>query len=966
MKTFRINIIYERPNPVTTIGTTTTTTTTTTTKLCIDPKLTLTPEQRNVVRSITFQQTQIIPEVIISESIITIVSQDEIKNTFIEITTPDGSEDEISTLSTPSDPRLGATPKTNCSTCAQDYSKCPGHFGYVDLGFYIYHPYYISYIIKVLQSVCNSCGGLLLSSDDIKRLNLDRYNPKDRLWYIAELSRKKICTRSPIIDGKPVICISNPIFQDGESSRTGQIVYKKEPKSPENYIMDIEDVLNILQHIDQKDLELMGFKYGQHPKNFIMRYWPILPPQDRPIVEQDGKIFRDDLTIMYNELLKDVNIYKKSSDPNIREQSKARIIDRIYHIINNTEGKYTQGPDRPLSSIKQRIQTKTGLIRGASMGKRVNFTARTVVSPDPNLRFGQVRIPEIFAKYLTQPVKVNQLNLEFVRDLYRRGKLVSITKGSGELKGRTFYIENDDRRSQTIEIGDIVSREAMNGDYFLVNRQPTLHKYGMMGHEIVLSPHLTIGLHPSVTVAYNADFDGDEMNLHAPQTIEAMVEVRGIMNVKNCVMNVQNNKPVIAAVYDALTGSYLLTQDNTKVDLHIFMDILSSMIEPPDYHEFLERVRRVNPSSIYYDNNSNIIGFSGRTLFSVLLPPDLYYRKGNVIIVDGILISGIITKDHIGISTGSIVQVLWINYGINVTTNFITNIGWLTNRWLDTNPVTVGIQDCLPNDPDLKSKIDKEIHKAILILESYSGIKLNNPIEEEKREQEIIGHLQNTRNNVSELVYKSITDNNRLKVMSLSGAKGTKVNIVQIMGILGQQFLRNQRIPITLGDGYRTLPYFTKDSIDPRARGFAANSFINGLDPAEFFFHQAASREGLLDISTKTPETGDLSHRLGKALEDMMVNYDGTVRNASMDIFQFIYGDDGFDPQELEIYTTNGIRQLSFINIDRTIERLNIKYGYGRGEDVSIVTTELDIIQQIDNINLFDDEEEDQYSAEED
>jgi DNA-directed RNA polymerase beta' subunit len=934
----------------------------------VEPELglTLTPQQRNVVRSITFQQTQIIPEVVITESIITIVSQDEIRENYIEITRPDGVEGEISTLSTPSDPRLGATPKTNCSTCAQDYSKCPGHFGYVDIGFYMYHPYFISYIIKVLQSVCNSCGRLLLSRDDIKRLNLDRYNPKDRLWYIAELSRKKTCTRQTKIGEVSVQCMSNPIFQDGESSRTGQVVYKEDPKSPELSVMKIEDVLKILEHIDQEDLELMGFKYGQHPKNFIMRYWPILPPQDRPIVEQDGKIFKDDLSIMYNELLKDVNAYKRlPTTSEQREQLKTSIIDRIYHIINNTDGKYTQGPDRPLSSIKQRIQTKTGLIRGASMGKRVNFTARTVISPDPNLRFGQVRVPEVFARYLTQPVKVNQLNLEFVRDLYRRGKLVSITKGSGEFKGRTFYIENDDRMSQTIEIGDIVSREAMNGDYLLVNRQPTLHKYGMMGHEIVLSPQLTIGLHPSVTVAYNADFDGDEMNLHAPQTIEAMTEVRGIMNVKHCVMNVQNNKPVIAAVYDALTGAYLLTQDKTKVDVHIFMDIMSSLIEPPDYYEFLERVRSINPSSIYYDDDNNIVGFSGKTLFSVLLPSDLYYRKGNVVIVDGVLISGVITKDHIGIATGSIVQVLWINYGINVTTNFITNVGWLTNRWLETNPVTVGIRDCLSTDPELKTKINQEIQKAVLILESYSGIKPNNPIEEEKREQEIIGHLQNTRNNVSELVYKSITDDNRLKVMSLSGAKGTKVNIVQIMGILGQQFLRNQRIPITLGDGYRTLPYFTKDSIDPRARGFAANSFIGGLDPAEFFFHQAASREGLLDISTKTPETGDLSHRLGKALEDMLVNYDGTVRNASMDVFQFVYGDDGFNPEELEIFTTTSGRQLSFINIDRTIERLNIKYGYKRGESTDTTTGEFDIVQQVDNINLSDDEEEDQYSIDE-
>jgi len=487
---------------------------------------------------------------------------------------------------------------------------------------------------------------------------------------------------------------------------------------------------------------------------------------------------------------------------------------------------------------------------------------------------------------------------------------------------------------------------------------------------------------------------GDEGNLHAPQTLEAITEVMQVMNVKNCIMNAQTNKPIIGVVYDALSGSYLLTQNETRVDIDTYMDCLMLMTARSQLASLEQRLTKFGiPSRVYYylDNNGQPIYVTaeqatqiqievtklveqaeqaritqqtqlakelearqiylrsfvpGRVLFSALLPEDFYYSKGDVYIINGILINGTITKDHIGTSHGSIIQALWKDYGRDRTVDFLTDVPFVVNRWLTDRPLTVGLKDCYPKDETHRQLLAEEIAKTTLSVQAL-GTRLADPVEEERHEKQVIGYLHAAKNIGSRISTEKLTPDNSLRVMAESGAKGSTSNIAQITGLLGQQFIKgSQRMPMSLSGGTRCLPYFEKEEIDPRARGFCVGSFLSGLTPAELFFHQASGREGLMDTAVKTSETGSIHHRIIKALEDIKVAYDGSVRNAVGTVFQFVYGEDGFDAAELEKVKTVSGDTTSFIDLKRTVGRLNARYGFHKLPSTTKTDKKLDVEEQ--------------------
>lgn len=411
-------------------------------------------------------------------------------------------------------------------------------------------------------------------------------------------------------------------------------------------------------------------------------------------------------------------------------------------------------------------------------------------------------------------------------------------------------------------------------------------------------------------------FDGDEGTVHAPQSKDSMMELALLMNVKNCIMNSQNNKNIIGVVYDALTGSYLLTQPETFIEPGVFMNITTFIENKSGRDTFKARLKKYGVPET-----------SGRALFSSIFPEDFYYQKGNVLIRDGILVSGIITKDHVGGTHGSIIQVMMKDYGQDTTVDFLTDIYNIIREWLDVRGFSVGLDDCYLTGENPDKLIEYEIQRAKMLVKSM-GWKLADPLEEERREKQIIAYLNTAKGLGARISEQNLSEANSFNVMSKSGAKGSTFNIAQITGILGQQFLQGQRMPETLSGGKRTLPYFLENSLDPAARGFVENSFLTGLSPAEMFFHQVGSREGLTDTAIRTAETGHLHHKMVKALEDMRVNNDGSVRNAFGTVFQYTYGEDGFDAAMLEIVNTKTGAFTSFINTKRLAARINARYGY--------------------------------------
>jgi DNA-directed RNA polymerase beta' subunit len=408
----------------------------------------------------------------------------------------------------------------------------------------------------------------------------------------------------------------------------------------------------------------------------------------------------------------------------------------------------------------------------------------------------------------------------------------------------------------------------------------------------------------------------DEGNIHSLSNLQANAEAAALMNVKGCIMNAQTNRPIMGAVYDTLTGAYLLTQPNVRVDRDDYDDCLMLITATDSIPTLDERLQE-------YD----VPRLSGRALFSALLPPDFTYDLGDVMIRNGILLQGVITKAHIGTSHNSIVQRLWRGYDVDRTVDFLTDLPFVVNRWLASYGFSVGLKDCLPTDPNHARLIREEFIKAQMGVAAM-GAPPEDPLERERYERQIVAIVNTAKDFGARIATQSLTPDNALRVMAKSGAKGAEFNIAQITGIVGQQFLRGERLKATLTQGSRCLPYFEPNDLSIEAHGFCEHSFMRGLSPAELFFHQAGTREGLMDTAIKTSETGSMHHRIVKALEDIQVAYDGSVRNANGTIFQYVYGEDGFDAAELQMVKTKTGETASFIDINESVTRINTRYGY--------------------------------------
>lgn len=805
-------------------------------------------------------------------------------------------------LHTINDPRSGVVDNDKvCQTCLTDNMTCPGHFGIIELNQHIIHPLFRRVVADVLISVCKSCGGLLLSPDMIEEKGILKMSGSRRLRQLAEASKKLPCRTSG--------CVPNPIYKTTNLQETKDILYADPGQKNKYNIMPIEEIERILEGISDEDSAAMGFENNSHPRRFIMKSIPVIPICSRPPVVRDGEIVQDTLTLMYLNIVRyNQRLLEKDIPPDDRKELVKGLVRSIEQMFIS--------PDENLLDIRDRIGGKEGIIRDLIQGKRVNYSARTVLGPDPNLKFGQIRVPRVFAPYLTYPETISASNIGRLTALFRAGRVTYITPSRGKYEGKRIQVNERIKREYNLSRGDIVERWLQDGDYVAFNRQPTLHKQGFMGYEVVLGDALTIGLHLAYTGPHNADFDGDEGTLHVPQSTEAMLEVAILMGVKNCILNAQNNKNIIGVVMDALAGAYLMTQPETFVDRGTFMNIVSFLENTSGRDTLFNRLERYH-----------IPRTSGRSLFSAILPEDFYYRKGDVLIRDGVLVSGIITKDHIGSSHGSIVQVLIKDYGVDTTVDFLTDIYNIMREWLDVRGFSVGLDDCFLAGDNPQQSIEYEIQRAKMLVKSM-GWKLDDPLEEERREKQIIAYLNTAKGLGARISEQNLPASNAFNVMAKSGAKGSTFNIAQITGMLGQQFVQGQRMPESISGGTRCLPYFPENSLDPAARGFCTNSFLTGLRPSELFFHQAGGREGLTDTAVKTAETGAMHHRVVKALEDIKVYNDGSVRNTVGTIFQYIYGEDGFGGDMLEMVNTKTGKFSSFINTKRLAGRINARYGY--------------------------------------
>ena len=811
------------------------------------------------------------------------------------------------------DPRMGVLePGFVCPTDGLDYMQTPGYFGHIELARPLFYIQYLNTIIKILRCTCIKCSKLLINKETFKYvMNM----PAESRWnYVfKEASKVKRCGE----DTNDGCGCKQPskIKKEGLATLIAEwepLNGAKDDEKTERLTMAMtpEHVLKQFRRISDEDVSFMGFSpIWSRPDWMVCEVLAIPPPAVRPSVKHDTQQrSEDDISHII------VNIIKanKALQDKIDTNADAAIIDGWsmylqYHIATLVDNKIpgvavaAQRSGRPLKSIKERLNGKHGRVRGNLMGKRVDFSARSVITPDPNLSIRELGVPIKIAKNLTRPVIVNKRNVNMLTNIVRNGPDVHPgAKNLDRKSGETISLRYVDRESIELEIGDVVHRHIMDGDPVLFNRQPTLHRMSMMCHIAKVMPvGDTFRMNVADTKPYNADFDGDEMNMHMPQDVESASELRNLAAVPWQLISPSNNKSIVGIFQDSLLGAYRFTRKDISFTTRDTMNLLMAY-------------DKVDISKIKRSGNTN----SFEIMSQILRPISLKYKtkqfededvktSNNVLeINNGEYIRGQMDKGVLGDGTKGIIHRVCNDYGNMAASDFIDDLQNIVTEYMKTSAYSVGISDLIADE-----KTNRDIAKVItdkkrdvheLIDQSHLGIFENTSgkSHEEEFETRINNILNCASNDAGKIGRKSLNEDNRFVIMVNAGSKGSELNISQMISCLGQQNVDGKRIPYGFED--RTLPHFNKFDDSPGARGFVESSFISGLTPEELFFHAIGGRVGLIDTAVKTSQTGYIQRRLIKGMEDLKVEYDMTVRNNKQKIIQFSYGEDGFDPTRVE------------------------------------------------------------------
>ena len=876
-----------------------------------------------------------------------IFGPDEIeKRSVVEITntgTYDGSEPRIGGLF---DPRMGVLDNgKTCRSCGQTNHGCPGHFGHFRLARPVYFIQFFPYILNVLNCVCVRCSKLLIDKDLHKAITKRRGEARWRA-VLAKCSGISRCGQETE-DGCGAVQ-PDRYLRDGIARITAEwndTLKTVEDKSKVTQVLEVEYVLRLFRRMTDEDVDFMGLsRFWCRPDWMICSVLPIPPPQVRPSVIQDNnQRSEDDLT---HKLFEIISTNQRLQDKINNNAAKNLIEDEHtvlqYHIATLVDNQIpgvapsAQRSGRPLKSVQQRLGSKEGRIRYNIQGKRVEFSARSVITPDPNISIAEIGVPIKIAINLTVPEKVTPYNKDQMYKLIQNGAdkhpgAKTIVSANGSVKS----LKHVNRREIVLHVGDVINRHLDDGDIILFNRQPTLHRMSMMGHRVKVLPYNTFRLNVSVTAPYNADFDGDEMNAHIPQSYEASTELAEIAAVPHQIVTPRHAKPLIGIVQDTLVGSYRITQPHVVFNRREFMNMMM----------WNKRFEGVVPTPGRKDEGK-AGRWTGQQVLSQLMPPinlemgnGLYKEaktKENLVkIREGQITQGVFDKDIFSKPSKGIVHVTYRDYGPKDTVNLIDSMQNTVEQFLVYNGFSVGVSDLIA-DEDTRKQMEDVVKKrkaAIenILLQIHLDLFDNNTgkTNQQEFEDKVFTELNKATEESGKIGLGSLADENRLVAMVRAGSKGSTINISQMMACVGQQAPEGKRIPYGFTD--RTLPHFKKYDDGAEARGFVESSFIQGLTPQEFFFHAMSGREGLIDTAVKTADTGYIQRQLVKAMEDLAVQYDGSVRDSRMNIVQFKYGEDGINATKIESANL-GLGKLSDTDIMRD-------YGM-EGADLAEVLTE--------------------------
>ncbi len=881
--------------------------------------------------------------------------QDLRKQSVVEIQTPDTYDEDGAPITAGlMDGRLGTLePRQRCKTCGNTAIRCPGHFGHIELAVPIVHIEFTKIIHELLKATCRSCGRILLSEEKVRKVlsRIERY--KALLGTIPDSVYKTIMQE---IKAKQCpYCAANQykITFEKPTKFIEQTEAGSEPLTPSM-------IRERLERVSNEDLEILGFNPGvARPEWMVLQVLPVPPVYVRPsITLESGIRSEDDLThklvdiIRINQRLKE---NMEAGAPTLIIQDLSELLQ--YHVTTYFNNEASGIPParhrsgRALKTLSQRLKGKEGRFRSNLSGKRVDFSARTVISPDPNLDINEVGVPKDVAMRLSVPEKVTEWNIEEMKRL--------VINGPDQYPGALYIIRPDGKRirlefvvdrekiAEAVELGFVVERHLKNGDIAIFNRQPSLHRMSIMAHYVRVLPYKTFRLHLCVCPPYNADFDGDEMNLHVPQSEEARTEALLLMQVQDQILSPRFGGPIIGAIRDFITGAYYFTRRENLMPKEEVTRILTAT----GYVGKLPKPKIKEPTPLW----------SGKQIFSLFLPKTLNYSlKANlcqgctkceeedckydayVVIKNGELVSGIIDRRSIGSEQSeSLLHRIIKDYGTEAGRAFLNKITRMLKLFITMRGFSYPY-DQLVLSPRAKNKIAKTMEKIQKRIdehiENYNNgtlPRLPGQTLEESFEIYVMHELAQARDEAGKIADQDFTIDNSGIVMTRTGARGSSLNIGQMVACVGQQSVRGKRI--LRGYVGRALPHFVNGDPRPRARGFVYNSYQTGLDAIEFFFHAMGGREGLVDTAVRTQQSGYMQRRLINALEHIRLEYDGTVRDSAGDIIQFMYGEDGVDPAKSD--------HGQAVNVNRLISQIKIGEDTGKPASAEYIKKQLKSVE---------------------
>jgi DNA-directed RNA polymerase II subunit RPB1 len=872
-------------------------------------------------------------------------TDDEIKAlAVVKVTNPSSYDRGVPKTDGVNDARMGLIDHTvRCPTCFK--ANCDQHFGYVDLARPVYRLGSINTVIMILRTVCRECAkpkfkcGLDAEPEGLVAHTIGSPS-REKLRVLSEACRNKFtclwCGAPQPVYSKRERTFVDATYRPRELN--SDFVKQRGPEYTSflksRYMPD--DAASVLHGICTLTQRALGI---DRPTSLLCKLQIVPPPIIRPsnFVGETKVRSENDLTVAIQDIVRSNLELKglielKAPHESAHDKLQVMVSGLVNHAIKRTAAQngllplVTATSKRKVIDLKCRLNGKKARVRGNLNGKRVDQSGRTVISGDASHDIDELGVPTSMMNKLTFPEMVTSINAHTMVNAviigsYSNGGALAV-RSPGNSLDHVIWLPILDREARIdlasqLRPGWIVERHLVDGDWVLFNRQPSLWKASMMAFKCYRVDGLTCKLPLPVTRAFNADFDGDEMNIHALQGYEAIAEAQELMGVSHQIVTAQSNSVIIGLVQDSLVGAYRITSQDCFFSYYDALDILSAL------HYYAPQTKR--DESQYRDTSvrsSTFIVpslkqpailkapgaprglFTGKQLTSCLLPFTVSFNKNpdfcdmlgtnGLVIKHGQILCGRLAKTHLGASSTGLVYSVWRLYGPGGAHKFISDAQRFFVKHLCHDGPSQSIIDCMMSHESVTLAI---LAKHLGRSDSVLNLELPEAIKEAKSS----AILQETLRSVGASVLSNVRSESALANCVNSGSKGNVMNIAQIGGCVGQQTVYGRRVPLRQTRlGPRTLIYYAPGDLRAEARGFISNSYMSGLSPAEFFEHQMAGREGIVATAVNTSESGYNQRRMIKGQESQCLGYDGTVRVSSNVIIQTSYGGDDLDGSRLE------------------------------------------------------------------